>query len=133
MLGHDMAVPQAVPIRSPQDGALAASAVFLKKPISAFYDGYPRLLYPHVLGWNKDRELRLLCFQFGGKSSRPLNTGEGSNWRCLRVNKLGAVKLLEQAWQSSGDHTRPQSCIQDIIFDAEDPEGLRQTKRRVDS
>ena len=122
-----MAVPQSVPIRSPRDGALAAAAVFQKRSISAVYDGHQRLLCPHILGWNKDRELRLLCFQFGGSSSKPLYTGEGSNWRCLNVEKLSAVRLTEHPWRSGGEHTRPQSCIQEVIFDAEDPDGLRRS------
>ena len=41
-------------------------AVEARRPISAVYDGQPRLFCPHRLGRNKGGQLRALCYQFGG-------------------------------------------------------------------
>jgi hypothetical protein len=39
-----------------------------RQPITAMYNGRRRQLCPHRLGWNKDEERRVLCYQYGGES-----------------------------------------------------------------
>jgi hypothetical protein len=96
-------------------------AIETRRSISAVYEEYPRLFCPHRLGRNKEGELRVLCYQFGGASRSGLKPpGSPDNWRCIALDKLNGVELLEGAWQTAPNHSRPASCIADADVDAED-------------
>jgi hypothetical protein len=99
-----------------------------KRPIAAVYDDCRRLLCPHKLGWNKEGERRVLCYQYGGASVSGLDPKEAqSNWRCLAVVKLSTVELLQDGWQTTPNHSRPQTCIVRVEMDVEDqPETVMQ-------
>ena len=90
-----------------------------RQPVTAVYDGLPRLLCPHVLG-RKSGRLHVFFYQFGGSSNSGLAiTPEGvGGWRCLAVEKLSQVELSADAW-----HTEPralhQTCIDEVDFDAD--------------
>ena len=45
--------------------------------------------------------------------------GRGA-WRCLSVEKLSRVELLEGAWHTALNHSRPQTCVAEVDVDAED-------------
>ena len=97
------------------------TAVEGRHPIAAMYNHRRRLLCPHRLGWNKQGQLRVLCYQYGGESESGLKpTGSPANWRCIALEKLSAVKLLEGAWRTALNHSRPASCVADADIDAED-------------
>lgn len=82
---------------------LVWTAVGNRRPIAASYHGRRRLFCPHRLGRNKEGELRVLCYQYGGESESGLElAGSPSNWRCIVLEKLGRVKLLDDGW-----HTAP--------------------------
>src|SRR4030088_2992972 len=101
---------------------LRHAAVVQKRPIAATYHGRHRLLCPHRLGRNKDGQLRVLCYQYGGESESGLKPkGSPDNWRCIAVEKLSGVKLLEGAWRTAPNHSRPASCVAEADVDAEDP------------
>jgi len=96
-------------------------AVMTRRPIVAVYHSRHRLLCPHRLGRNKDGEFRVLCYQFGGESESGLKPlGSPANWRCVALDKLSGVELLNGAWQTAPNHSRPASCIVDADVDAED-------------
>ena len=100
-----------------------------RRPIAAVYQGRPRLLCPHRLGRNEEKQLRVLCYQYGGESESGLEPREDSpaNWRCLALEKLSGVKLLDGAWRTALNHARPQTCVAEVDVDAEDyPEGAPQ-------
>ena len=93
-----------------------------KRPIGAVFHNRQRLLCPHRLGRNKDGELRVLCYQYGGESESGLKpAGSPENWRCVALDKLNDVKLLQDAWSTAPNYSRPASCIVDADVDAEDP------------
>jgi len=46
--------------------------------------------------------------------------GSAANWRCISVEKLSRVALLEGAWYTAPNHSRPQTCVVDVDVDAED-------------
>src|SRR4051794_28676022 len=70
------------------------TAVANRRPIEAIYDRRARLFCRHRLGWNKEGQLRVLCYQYGGDSESGLEpTGSAANWRCIAVEKLRKVKL----------------------------------------
>ncbi|MGI8988063.1 MAG: hypothetical protein ACR2I2_00585, partial [Bryobacteraceae bacterium] len=53
---------------------------------------------------------RVLCYQYGGESESGLQpVGSLANWRCIAVEKLGAVELLEGSWRTAPNHSRPAS------------------------
>jgi hypothetical protein len=121
MLGHSMAVPQAAQIQTLEEIAVVVTAsLFLKKPFAAIYNNFRRSFCPHVLGRNKHGDLRVLCYQIAGGSASGLKRrGSPDNWRCVAVPKLRSVRLLDEQWQTAENHARPQSCIEQVLFDTE--------------
>ena len=100
---------------------LLRTAVMQKRPIRAAYDGRERWLCPHRLGRNGQGRLRALCDQYGGQSGSGLEAaGSLANWRCIAVEKLSRVELLEGAWHTAPNHSRPQTCVVTVDVDAED-------------
>lgn len=99
---------------------LLRTAVVDKRPIRAAYNGRDRWLCPHRLGRNQQGRLRVLCYQYAGQSDSGLETiGSPANWRCIAVEKLSRVELLEGAWQTAPNHSRPQTCIAEVDVDSE--------------
>jgi hypothetical protein len=101
--------------------AQVCSAIVHRRPITALYRGRRRLLCPHLLGWNKHRRLQVLCYQYGGDSESGLqHAGAADNWRCLAVENLSQVELLDGPWQTAENHSRPQTCIEEVELDVDD-------------
>jgi hypothetical protein len=97
------------------------AAVANKHPIEANYQGRHRLFCPHRLGRNREGQLRVLCYQYGGDSRSGLDPlGSPANWRCVALEKLSRVKTVEGAWRTAPNHSRPTSCVIDADIDAED-------------
>jgi len=100
-------------------------AVARKRPISAVYHGRRRLLCPHRLGRNAIGQLRVLCYQYGGDSESGLQpAGSESNWRCIVLEKLSRVELLDDVWRTAPNHSRPARCVNEADIDAEDHESV---------
>jgi hypothetical protein len=60
--------------------------------------------------WNREGQLRALCYQYGGDSQSGLQpVGSPENWRCVVLEKLSRVKLIEDAWRPAPNHSRPTS------------------------
>ena len=96
-------------------------AVMTRSPIVAVYHDRYLLLCPHRLGQNREGQVRVLCYQFGGESESGLEAvGSPANWRCVALEKLSGVELLNGAWRTAPNHSRPASCIVDPDVDAED-------------
>ena len=101
--------------------SLVRTAVANKQPIEAVYERRLRLFCPHRLGRNREGRLRVLCYQYGGDSRSGLQpVGSPENWRCIVLEKLSRVKLIEGAWQTAPNHSRPTSCVAEADIDAED-------------
>lgn len=100
---------------------LVWDAVAHRRPIRGIYKERPRLLCPHRLGRNRAGQLRVLCYQCGGESESGLEPiGSAANWRCIVLEKLRAVELVEGAWKTAPNHSRPTTCVIDADIDAED-------------
>jgi hypothetical protein len=96
------------------------AAIIHRCPITAFYRGRRRLLCPHLLGWNRHRRLQVLCYQYGGDSESGLRpAGASDNWRCLAVENLSHVEPLDGHWQTAANHSRPQTCIEEVELDVD--------------
>jgi hypothetical protein len=119
-----------VSVRAPkQVHAQVRAAIVNRRPIAALYRGRRRLLCPHLLGCNKHRRLQVLCYQYGGDSESGLKpAGASDNWRCLSVENLSQVELLDGPWQTAENHSRPQTCIEEVELDVDDfPEPVQPT------
>ena len=100
---------------------LVWTGVANKQPMSAVYKELPRLFCPHRLGRNRSGQRRVLWYQYGGESESGLGpVGSPENWRCVILEKLRAVKLLEGSWKTAPNHSRPANCITDADIDADD-------------
>ena len=100
---------------------LVWTTVANKQPIETTYQGWLRLFCPHRLGRNRAGQLRVLCYQYGGESQSGLQpVGSPANWRCVALEKLSRVKLVEGAWRTAPNHSRPASCVAEADIDAED-------------
>jgi hypothetical protein len=120
-----------VSARAPEQAhAQVRSAIVHRRPIAALYGGRRRLLCPHLLGWNQRRRLQVLCYQYGGDSVSGLKpAGASDNWRCLAVENLRDVELLDGPWQTAENHSRPQNCIDEVELDVDDfPEPVSLTQ-----
>ena len=101
---------------------LVWTAVANKKPLGAVYRQLPRLFCPHRLGRNRAGQL---CYQYGGKSESGLEPiGSPANWRCVVLEKLQAVELLDDSWKTAPNHSRPATCVVHADIDAEDQPAL---------
>ena len=100
---------------------LLRTAVVNKRPIRGVYDDHDRWFCPHRLGRNPTGQSRSLCYQYAGQSDSGLQAdGSPANWRCIAVEKLSRVELLEGTWHTAPNHSRPQTCIAEVDVDAED-------------
>src|SRR4029450_4917782 len=103
---------------------LMRTAVTGRQPLSALYDGLPRLVCPHRLGRNNSGQGRVLCYQYGGDSSTGLErSGSPRNGRGMNLEKFSLIELLEGVWHTAPTPSRPQTCITDVDVDAEDYPG----------
>jgi hypothetical protein len=101
--------------------AQVRAAIIHRRPIAALYRGRRRLLCPHLLGWNRQRRLQVLCYQYGGDSESGLMpAGASDNWRCLAVENLNQPEILDGPWQTAENHSRPQTCIEEVELDVDD-------------
>ncbi|MFL6450636.1 MAG: hypothetical protein ACJ746_23580 [Bryobacteraceae bacterium] len=102
---------------------LLRTSLLGRKPVSANYNGKRRLFCPHVLGRNKENLPCALCYQFGGESNSGLrDKGSPDNWRCLCIEKLTDVELIDGRWRTPDGHSRPQACIVTVEYDSENPD-----------
>ena len=110
-----------VPVRALEPvHARVRAAILHRRPIAALYRGRQRLLCPHLLGWNRQRRLQILCYQYGGDSESGLQpVGSSDNWRCLAVDNLSHVELLDDSWRTAENRSRPQNCIEEVELDVD--------------
>jgi hypothetical protein len=114
-----MSVPGPATVQSREEvHRLVYVAVAHRRPIAAVYDGVQRLFCPHVLGYNEPNQYRAFCYQYGGQSRSAPRPQAGGIWRCIALEKLNSVELLDGPWQTE-PHAR-QRCVKLVEIDAED-------------
>ena len=93
------------------------NAMDKRRSISANYDRFFRKLSPYELGTKKG-EYQCLFYQYGGESSSGIINGKNkSNWRCLKLNKLEQIQILDEPLQKPDiiSHKKPSYCVDNII------------------
>lgn len=94
-------------------------AIQKKQHVLAVYDGHYREMCPHVLG-RKNGRIQGLFYQFAGTSRSGLAPdGSASNWRCIPIDKLSDVQLRDGAWHTAANHSRAQTCVDQIDVEVE--------------
>lgn len=97
-----------------QSYLLIRQAIAEKKQIFADYQGYPRQMCPHVIGTTAGKE-QALFYQFGGLSSKGAVTHNSeNNWRCMPISGLTNIRIQEGPWYTAENHSRQQTCVQQI-------------------
>ncbi len=93
---------------------LIREAVVHRRSISCTYKGHLREMSPHVIGV-KDGRRQALFYQFGGSSSSGLApAGSPENWRCIPVDVLTDVAVIDRDWHSAPSYSRSQTCVDDV-------------------
>ena len=99
---------------------LLKTAIEQRRCLSARYRGYFRLLCPHVLGRNSMGAPQVLAYQYGGESASGLGPrGSPDNWRCIAIEKLTGVALVDDPWITPPNYSQSQSCVVEIEFDTQ--------------
>jgi len=94
-------------------------AITKKQQVVATYNGYVREMCPHVIGYKGGRE-QALFYQFAGESSSgPIIPGSEKNWRCIPIAGLESVSVRDGAWHTSENHTRRQTCVDQVDVEVE--------------
>ncbi len=93
------------------NGEMLKHAIINKLQVQCYYDGYYREMCPHAIGW-KGSVYHVLSYQFAGQSSRQLPAA--GQWKCMDVNGISQLRVMEGAWYTGTNHTRPQNCIDAI-------------------
>lgn len=94
--------------------ALFREAILQEKQITCLDQGYYRELCPLIIGHTRGAE-RVLAFQFGGRSSRPLP--RGGAWKCLDLARVEDAALRDGPWHEGASHKAKQSCVEEIDLD----------------
>ena len=93
---------------------LIRNAILNKQQVVATYSGHTREMCPHVIGIKNDKE-HALFYQFGGSSSSGLIVPNSKdNWRCISISGLTNVSVRSGQWHSAGNHSREQTCVDEI-------------------
>jgi hypothetical protein len=90
---------------------LLRSAIQKKQQVRCMYKGRYREVCLHVIGTKNGRE-NVLAFQFAGESSSGLPPD--GEWRCMLVDEISDIKVVDGKWHSRDNHSRPQTCV-DVI------------------
>jgi hypothetical protein len=95
--------------------ALIEQAMRERSRVACVYQGKRGEICPIVLGWTDGRE-KVLAYQVGGESSRPLR-GPETRWRCMWIDEVSEATLVEGAWVSESTHKSSQTCVKDVDLD----------------
>lgn len=88
-------------------------AILEQRRVGASYRGRHRELCPHAIGL-KNGLPRALFYQCGGESSSGLSPDPSQNWRCMDIDELSEVHIIDGEWASAVNYSQPTNCIDTI-------------------
>jgi len=97
------------------------AAIANKKQVLATYSGHRREMCPHAIGIGPAGNEQALFYQFAGGSSRGdvAKLDEKDRWRCMALEDLENVEVVDGDWHSAGNHSVPNTCINEIDLEVE--------------
>jgi hypothetical protein len=93
-------------------------AIQSRRPIAAVYQNFSACSVR--IGWGETAKASFECFviSMAAQSETSLGPpGSSDSWRCVAVDKLSGIELLDRRWQTAPNHSRPASCIVDPDID----------------
>jgi len=72
--------------------SIICQAIRENRLLSFSYNGYPRVVEPHVYGITTKGKESLRCYQVRGSDSK----GEPTGWHLITVSKITTLSLLEE-------------------------------------
>ncbi len=91
---------------------LFRAAIVAKRQIVCSYNGYPRALCPHMLGYGKTGDEMALTYQFAGTSSKGLPPGGA--WRCFELARVRDAQTVDGEWHT-GAFRLQQTCVATVV------------------
>ena len=91
--------------------AVFRTAILERKQVTFTYQGLPREVCPHTLGYKAGKE-QALVFQFAGQSSKGLPPG--GEWSCLNLAQVQNVQTKNGSWHTGEKHSQKQTCVDEV-------------------
>lgn len=90
-------------------------AILNRQQLAFDYKHHRRVVCPHVLGLKGGQE-QAFCYQFGGSSSQgPPIPNSPDNWRCIELDKVSGLQVLQGPWHSASNYNSvTQECVDTI-------------------
>jgi hypothetical protein len=83
--------------------SLLAGAIRNRVPVGFTYRGAQRVACPHKLGYDTNGRAKVLVCQTGGDGHG--GTGSDDDWRCLFVDLMRNVAIVEGPFQTPGNYS----------------------------
>lgn len=99
---------------------LVWTAIANKRPAEAPVPWTPSSILSAPIGAESGRATARAVLSIRRGERERTSAGGVANWRCLALEEVSRVKLLEDAWRTAPNHSRPASCAIDADIDAED-------------
>jgi hypothetical protein len=97
--------------------SILADAIKNRVPVSFTYRGAQKVACPHKLGYDKSGSAKVLVCQTGGDSHSG-GRGSDDDWRCLFVDLMRNVAIVEGAFQTPGNYSAAvPSCMASVALE----------------
>ena len=96
---------------------IVREALLGRRTLVAVYDGLHRELCPWALGTKDGRERGLFYQRAGMTSHGPVVPGSPNNWRCMDLDRLEILEVVDRPWEGPTGHRRASGCLDVIDVD----------------
>jgi hypothetical protein len=97
--------------------ATVRDAILNRRTLIAMYGGFRRELCPWAIG-TRNGVPRALFYQRSGMTSKgPVVPNAPSNWRCMDLDRLEILEVVDWDWVGLTPHRQPSSCLDVIDVD----------------